>query len=122
MLYLFIEGTTEVTDVAPFNKWIIMTLPRRQSPYCVIPPYLFLRRLQARESLNKKLLKEFDLSWQASLQDIKRVYRRKIKEVHPDSREREKRDLDSDESSDAFILLSKKYDRILELREQLDLK
>ncbi|MCI5065931.1 J domain-containing protein [bacterium] len=70
----------------------------------------------------QKLLKEFDLSWQASLQEIKRVYRRKIKEVHPDSRERESRDLESDESSDAFILLSKKYDRILELREQLDLK
>jgi hypothetical protein len=59
------------------------------------------------------LLKEFDLSPQASPHEIKMAYREKVKAVHPD-----RNVLTGEGQSDDFIELTAKYDRLLELLEQ----
>lgn len=63
----------------------------------------------------ESLLSYFGLTNEATLNEIKVAYRRRVKEAHPD------RNLTAvGESSDEFIELSKKYDRLLELYEQFE--
>ncbi|MCB0328322.1 MAG: J domain-containing protein [Bdellovibrionales bacterium] len=64
----------------------------------------------------KNLMATFDLPWQASVGEIKSAYRKRIKEVHPDVQ-----GAGVEEASDDFIMLSRRYERILELRGRLDL-
>lgn len=61
----------------------------------------------------ESLLSYFGLTNEATLNEIKVAYRRRVKEAHPDLNLTAVGD-----SSDEFIELSKKYERLLELYEQ----
>ncbi|MBN8550753.1 MAG: J domain-containing protein [Deltaproteobacteria bacterium] len=61
----------------------------------------------------RECLEVFGLTSEASLKAIKAAYRHAVKEVHPDLN----KDLDQ-EASERFLLLTKTYERILELYDQ----
>ncbi|MCB0321632.1 MAG: DnaJ domain-containing protein, partial [Bdellovibrionales bacterium] len=63
------------------------------------------------------LMQDFDLPPGAGIHDIKSEYRKRIKLVHPDAQ-----GAPSPDASDEFIELSRRYERLMELRKILGLK